>query len=69
MPGGSEDRQGAGLEEACHVTMRVRGLMVSPNGSDPAACPRRALRQPLVTAALQRLPFRMVTEALTKSVT
>jgi hypothetical protein len=46
----------------------VRGLTVIPNGPEPVACSRVALRQPAVTAALQRLPFRTVTEALEKSV-
>src|SRR5215470_7655232 len=40
-----------------------------PNGPEPTACSRVALPQPPVTAALQRDPFRTVTEALEKSVT
>src|SRR5215467_16355151 len=40
-----------------------------PNGPEPTACSRVALPQPPVTVALQRDPFRTVTEALEKSVT
>src|SRR5690348_2937728 len=39
-----------------------------PNGPEPTACSREAWAQPLVTIALQRAPFRTVTEALEKSV-
>ena len=41
--------------------MLVRGLTASPKGPEPTACSRVAVPHPLVTAALQRDPFRTVT--------
>src|SRR5262249_17085750 len=37
-----------------------------PWGPEPIACSRPAVRQRMVVSALQRLPFRIVTEALEK---
>jgi hypothetical protein len=50
-------------------TVLVHGLTASPKGPEPTACSWVAVPQLLVTAALQRDPFRTVTEALEKPVT